>query len=267
MILEKEGDEMFKMMNKFIMVFFAVFVLLRPFPAHSSDLSFLSFEHSEMTQFNLPFKQYIASYKIFVEEEKGLDALTRAINRWDDLIVKAKEKRVDKSVYGRMEVVKGLLLQAHGLATQRRFGEARELSIPIRSELFEIHRVLKLLTPEDYMIFFHNGVMHRAEPFIKERRYLELEALIPLIKDTLAKFKVPPKNVEDIALYNKKYKALEDKVAEYIDAIEQANSYVDPEYGAVMLQECVLKAHDKAHKQFGALYLSFPKGMVWPKKR
>lgn len=235
--------------------------------AMAGDLSFLSFDSKEMIDFDLSFKQYIASYKKFMEKEKGLKSLADANNKWDGLISTATNKGADEGALGRMTAIKGLLIQAQGLARQERFDEAKELSIPIRSELYALHDALNMLTSEDYMIFFHNGVMHRAEPLIAEGRYLELEMLIPLIEDTVAKFKTPPKGVSNVKMYNKRYGILVKKVKAYTSAIKQVNKYVDPEYGSYMLRKKIEDAHIVAHKKFGATYLSFPEGMVWPKKK
>ncbi len=220
-----------------------------------------------MISFDLSFKQYIASYKMFMEKEKGLKALVSAIDKWDTLMAKVVQQEPDEATLGKMTVIKGLLIQAKGLARQERFDEAKELSIPIRSELYALHDALDMLTPEDYMIFFHNGVMHRAEPLVAEGRYLELELLIPLIEDTVAKFKSPPKGATNVEMYNKRYGVLVKKVQAYIAAIRQINKYVDPEYGGYMLSKKIEAAHNIAHKKFGTTYLSFPDGMIWPKKK
>lgn len=248
-----------------------LFILSIFFPhqhnAMAGDVSFLSFDSKEMISFDLSFKQYIASYKMYMEKDNGLKSLAAAIDKWDALIAKVVRQGTDEAILGRMTAIKGLLLQAQGLAHQGRFDEAKELSIPVRSELYALHDALEMLTPEDYMIFFHNGVMHRDEPLITERRYLELELLIPLIEDTVARFKSPPKGVADVEMYNKRYNVLVTKVQEYIAAIRQVNRYVDPEYGSYMLSKKIETAHNIAHKKFGAVYLSFPDGMIWPKKK
>jgi hypothetical protein len=244
-----------------------VLAVLLPGQGRGADLGFLSFADPEMTGFNLPFKQYIASFKVFVEKEKGLAALDRALTAWDKLYAHARKQDADSRVLGRMEVVRGILVQARGLARQDRCEEARELSIPIRSELFELHRQLDMLSAEDYMIYMHNGVFHRAEPLIAQKRYAELEMLVPKIKATLARFASPPATVGDVAEYNRRYQALAKAVQNYIETIGRAHSYVDPEYGGQMLHMELEKAHTRAHKKFGAVYLSFPMGMIWPKKK
>jgi hypothetical protein len=244
-----------------------VLAVLLPGQGRGADLSFLSFADPEMTGFNLPFKQYIASFKVFVEKEKGLAALDRALTAWEKLYAHARKQGADSRVLGRMEVVRGILVQARGLARQDRCEEARELSIPIRSELFELHRQLDMLSAEDYMIYMHNGVFHRAEPLIARKRYAELEMLVPRIKATLARFATPPATVGDSAEYNRRYQALTKAVRDYIESISRAHSYVDPEYGGQMLHMELEKAHTRAHKKFGAVYLSFPRGMIWPKKK
>jgi len=242
-------------------------LLLVPGQGRAEGLDFLSFTGPEMARFDLAFKQYIASYKVFVEQDKGLAALDRAITDWDDLFARARRDGAGESVLGRMEVVQGMLVQARGLARQHRCEEARELSIPIRSELYELHRGLDMLTAEDYMIYMHNGVFHRAEPLIAQKRYAELEMLVPRIKATLARFETPPSTVRDPEEYQRRYQALAKAVEKYIGTIGRVVTYVDPEYGASMLQRELEQAHTRAHKKFGALYLSFPEGMVWPKKR
>ncbi|HHD64831.1 MAG TPA: hypothetical protein ENK96_10835 [Desulfobulbaceae bacterium] len=246
---------------------FMVCILCSSAWAKEADLSFLSFDHEAMIGFDLPFKQYIAAYKKFIEKEKGLTALGGAMSRWDKLYVRAEKQGAGAGTLGRMDVIRGLLVQAHGLAVQDRCDEARELSVPIRTELFELHRSLNILTAEDYMIYLHNGVFHRAEPLIVEKRYAELAMLIPRIEATVARFKNPPKGAQDAGEYAKRYGALMTKVQTYINAIKKVNTYVDPEYGGYMLDKQLEDAHNTAHKKFGAVYLSFPKGMVWPKRK
>jgi hypothetical protein len=241
--------------------------LMTPGQGRGAELGFLAFDAPEMVGFDLPFKQYIASYKVFVEQDKGLAALDRSMSAWETLMSRARKAGADESVLGRMEVVRGMLLQARGLARQNRCEEARELSIPIRSELYELHRGLDMLTAEDYMIYMHNGVFHRAEPLIAGKRYTELELLVPRIKATLARFATPPASVRDTRDYQQRYRALCQAVQHYVETIGRVATYVDPEYGGPMLQRELEQAHVKAHKKFGAVYLSFPEGMVWPKKR
>jgi hypothetical protein len=240
------------------------------FPLHiasAQDLTFLSFQNPEMISFDLLFKQYMASYKIFIEKDKGLKALSQSISKWNALSAKAKNQGADEKVLGRMTAIKGLLIQTQGLARQGRFNEATELSTPIRTELYELHRGLDMLTAEDHMIFFHNGVIHRAEPLIEEGRYLELQMLIPLIEETVARFKTPPKGATNLKQYNMRYGKLAKNVKVYTSVIRQINKYVDPEYGGYMLSTKIADTHLKVTKSYGAIYLSFPKGMVWPKKR
>ena len=259
------------MKGKFILLaliwLLAVPLILLVHTASAGDMSFLSFDSPEMIAFDFSFKQYIASYKKFVEKEKGLRALDKAISQWNTLSAKAEKQSAGEGVFGRMTVVRGLLLQAQGLARQDRLDEAGELSVPIRSEIYEMHKALNMLTAEDYMIFFHNGVMHRAEPLIKEGRYLELKMLIPLIEETVNKFKNPPKSATDVKQYNKRYGSIIEMVNAFITAIRQVNEHVDPEYGAYMLGKKIENAYNDVHKKFGALYLSFPESMVWPKKK
>lgn len=241
-------------------------VLFSPGYTQAGDLSFLSLDNEEMISFDLSFKQYMASYKgMFVEKEKGLKSLTAAVNKIEVMAGKAETQGADAVTLGRLAVIKGLLLQAQGLALQDRFDEAAEISTPIRAEIYELHKALSMLTVEDHMIFFHNGVMHRAEPLISEGRYLELAMLIPFIEDALAKFKNPPKGATNVKLYSKRYEMLAKKVKAYTSLIKEMNNYVDPEYGNYMLSNKMEKAHTTMNKKFGALYLSFPKGMVWPK--
>ena len=235
--------------------------------AKAADLSFLSFESPEMINFDLSFKQYFASYKQDIEEEKGQAMLAEAREKWAVIYEKARGQGAGDVVLGRMSVIQGLLVQAQGLAGQGRFDEAGELSVPLRSEIFELHRALNMLTSEDFMIYFHNGVMHRAEPLIKQKRYMELALLIPRIQNMVFKFKEPPGSVTDLQQYRQRYDVLLKKVMVYIDTIRLVNEYVDQEYASYMLSKQLEEAHAQAHAAFGALYLSFPEGMVWPKNK
>jgi len=234
-------------------------------PGYSSagDLSFISYDNQEMISFDIFFKQYITSFKgKCMEKEKGLKSIAAAIRKLNDMIAKAKSQSAETSVLGRLGVINGLLLQAQGLALQGRLSESLEVSVPIRSEIYNLHKELNMLTAEDHMIFFHNGVMHRAEPLIAKGRYIELAMLVPLIEDTLAKFKNPPQSATNTEQYKKKYSILVKKVKVYTAAISEVNNYVDQEYGAFMLNEMLMGTHADVHKKFSDIYLSFPEGMI-----
>lgn len=238
-------------------------------PGHAvaDDLSFLSFESREMIPFNLAFKQYIAAYKSSKEldQDKGTRAIAKAIEEFSALMSKAEKVGANDAVVGRMTAAKGLLVQAQGLIRQGRGEEGKELSIPIRSELYELHRMLGLLSAEDAMIMFHNGLMHRAEPLIEQGRYAELEMLMPRVEKNVAQFKTPPKGVGNPEQYAQMYAVLLKNLAQYKEAVRQLNDYVEPEYGAFMLKTNIGNAHSGAHSVFGKLYLSFPEGVGWKK--
>ena len=234
-----------------------------PIYSAAGDLSFISYDNQEMISFDIFFKQYITSFKEeCMEKEKGLKSLAAAIQKLDDMIAKAKSQSAETSVLGRLGAINGLFLQAQGLALQGRLSESLEVSVPIRSEIYNLHKELNMLTAEDHMIFFHNGVMHRAEPLIAKRRYIELAMLVPLTEDTLAKFKNPPQSVTNIEQYKKRYSILVKKVKVYTAAIREVNNYVDQEYGAFMLNEMLMGAHADVHKKFSDIYLSFPEGVI-----
>lgn len=238
-----------------------------PVNSVAADLAFLSFESKEINAFNLAFKQYIAAFKSSKEldQEKGTKAIAKAVEEYSVLISKAEKQGADAAVLGRMNATKGLLIQAQGLIQQGRGEEGKELSIPIRSELYELHRGLGLLSAEDAMVMFHNGLMHRAEPLIEQGRYAELEMLFPRIQQNVAQFKTPPQGVGNPEQYAQMYGALLKKIAQYGEAIKQLNYYVDPEYGAFMLKMHIEEIHNDAHSAFGKLYLSFPDGVGWKK--
>lgn len=247
-----------------------VLVVLGTFlPGHAvaEDLSFLSFESKEMTPFNVAFKQYIAAYKSSkdLDQEKGTKGIAKAIEEFSALMSKAEKGSANDAVLGRMTAAKGLLVQAQGLIRQGRGEEGKELSIPIRSELYELHRILGLLSSEDAMIMFHNGLMHRAEPLIEQGRYAELQMLMPRVEKNVAQFKTPPKGVSNPEQYAQMYAALVKNIAKYNEAVRQLNEYVEPEYGAFMLKMNIDSAHGDAHSAFGKLYLSFPDGVGFKK--
>lgn len=238
-----------------------------PVNSVAADLAFLSFDSRDITPFNLAFKQYIAAFKSSkdLDQEKGTKAIAKAIDEYALLISKAEKQGADAAVLGRMNATKGLLIQAQGLIQQGRGEEGKELSIPIRSELYELHRALGLLSAEDAMVMFHNGLMHRAEPLIEKERYMELEMLFPRIEQNVTQFKTPPKGVSNPEQYAQMYGVLVKKIAQYGEAIKQLNYYVDPEYGAFMLKSHIEELHNEAHSAFGKLYLSFPEGVGWKK--
>lgn len=253
---------------KFLVVawMLALPILFLPGYSTAGDLAFLSFDNEEMISFNLSLKQYMASFKgEYMEKEKGFKSIVGAVSKLEVMIGKAKKQTTDVAVLGRLCTIKGLLLQAKGLAAQGRLDESNEISVPIRTELYELHRAIGMLTEEDYMIFFHNGVLHRAEPLVAEGRYLELQMMIPALEGTVAKFKNPPKSVTNVEQYSKRYGMLVKMVKAYTTTIREMTAYVDPQYGALMLTTKIEDAHTMANKKFGALYLSFPEGMVWPK--
>lgn len=249
-----------------IMACLAIMAFLFPGRGSAADLAFLSFDSQDTQVFNLAFKQYIASYKNSkdLNQEKGVKAIAKANAEFDALMAKAQKQGADEATMGRMTAAKGLLIQAQGLIHQGRGEEAKELSVPIRTELYELHRGLGILSVEDAMIMFHNGMMHRAEPLIEGGRFMELEMLLPRIEQTAAQFKTPPKGAT--ANYQELYGVFQKKLAAYGEAIKQLNSYVDPEYGAFMLKGNIEEAHNTAHSAFGKLYLSFPEGVGWGKK-
>lgn len=241
-------------------------VLFLPGNSSASDLSFLSFENEDMISFNLSMKQYTASFKgMYMEKEKGLESIAAAISKLDTMAGKAAQQSAGPGVVGRLGAIKGMLIQAQGLAIQDRFDEANECSVPIRTELYELHRALDMMTAEDHMIFFHNGVIHRTDPLIAEGRYLELEMMIPFIEGALAKFKDAPKGISNVKMYNKRYGMLAKQIKSYTATIRELNNYVDPEYGGFLLESMIDEAQGIMNKKYGALYLSFPDGMVWPK--
>lgn len=238
-------------------------------PGHAAadDLSFLSFESREMIPFNLAFKQYIAAYKSSkdLDQEKGTKGVAKAIEEFSALMGKAEKAGANDAVLGRMAAAKGLLVQAQGLIRQGRGEEGKELSIPIRSELYELHRILGLLSSEDAMIMFHNGLMHRAEPLIEQGRYAELQMLMPRVEKNVAQFKTPPRGVGNPEQYAQMYAALLKNIAKYNEAVRQLNEHVEPEYGAFVLKMNIDSAHNDAHSAFGKLYLSFPDGVGFKK--
>jgi hypothetical protein len=240
---------------------------LAPGLGSAADLAFLSFDSQETMAFNLAFKQYIASYKNSkdLNQEKGVKSIANAIAEFETLMTKAGKQGADEATMGRLTAAKGLLIQAQGLIHQGRGEEAKELSVPIRTELYELHRGLGLLSTEDAMLMFHNGLMHRTEPLIEEGRYMELEMLLPRIQQTAAQFKTAPKGAT--ANYQELYEAFQKKLAAYGETIKQLNTYVDPEYGAFMLKGNIEEAHNGAHGAFGKLYLSFPEGVGWAGKK
>lgn len=256
---------------RLVSMFFAFLLVsmfaVQPRHAIAGDLSFLSFESKEMIPFNLAFKQYIAAYKSSkdLDQEKGTKAIAKAIEEFSALASKAEREGASDAVLGRMAAAKGLLVQAQGLIRQQRGEEGKELSIPIRSELYELHRMLNLLSTEDAMIMFHNGLMHRAEPLIEQGRYMELEMLMPRVDKNVALFKTAPAGVGNPQQYAQMYAVLLKKLSEYNEAVRQLNSYVEPEYGAFMLKMNIGNAHGDAHSAFGKLYLSFPDGVGFKK--
>ena len=266
--LRQENTKMKKRSMQFVIMawLLALPVLVLPGNSSAGDLSFLSFENEEMISFDLSLKQYMASFKgMYMEKERGLESIGAAINKLDAMVANAENQSAGPGVVGRLGAIKGMLIQAQGLAVQDRFDEANECAVPIRTELYELHRALDMLTTEDHMIFFHNGVIHRTDPLIAEGRYLELEMMIPFIEGALAKFKDAPKGVTNVKQYNKRYGMLAKQIKSYTATIRELNDYVDPEYGGFLLESMIDDAQGIMNKKYGALYLSFPDGMVWPK--
>jgi hypothetical protein len=263
------GQAMKKQRMKWVLLAWLVMIPYLFLPAYSAagDLSFLSFDSKEIVPFNLAFKQYIASFKSSkdLNQEKGTKAIAKAIDEFSALMAKAEKEGADAAILGRMISTKGLLIQAQGLIRQGRGEEGKELSIPIRSELYELHRSLNLLSAEDAMIMFHNGLMHRAEPLIEQGRFYELAMLWPRVEKNVAQFKTPPKSVGNAPQYSQMYGTFSKLIDQYTEAVKQLNEYVEPEYGAFMLKKNAMDAHNDAHSAFGKLYLSFPEGVGWKK--
>ncbi len=219
--------------------------------------SSLSFDHPRMIDFDLSFKGYIKALKGKPNEKEALAALGAASRKWEALAGSVPSG--GQRLRARMQAVRALLLLAESRLRMGQPSEALELSVPIRSELYLLHEEADTLTPEDRMIYFHNGLLHRAEPLIAEGRYAELEALIPRMEETLAGFETPPKGVGDAeAEYRGRYRALKEAFRAYAATIREVNRYVDPEFGAAMLRRRLEEAQLEVHRRLGALYLGFP---------
>ena len=220
------------------------------------DLSMLSFDSKEMIAFDHWFKRYIAALKVKPDKEKAVAAINYAIDSFS-VVVSNFDKSPDE-LKGRLEAIRSMLFLARARIMQGKLECAKELSVPLRTELYLLHEENNLLTPEDYMIRFHNGILHRAEPLIEQERYMELEMLIPTMEKTLEKFKPAPAGVTNREGYQKKFIELKLAVGNFVKMIKKANTYVDPEYGAFEIKSGLVEAFNKVHKRFGMLYLSFP---------
>ncbi len=135
--------------------------------------------------------------------------------------------------------------------------EAREISVPIRSEIYLIHKENKMLAAEDYMIFFHNALIHRAEPLVQQGRYVELKSLSLRMRETVVMFRQCPDSA-DSRKYDSQYKDFIKALDHYAAVLEKADNYIDPEFGKERLKRMVSEALHKLHKKFQALYLGFP---------
>ncbi len=232
-------------------------VILSPLSSRAGEPAFLSFDHPRMVDFDLSFKRYIKALKGKPDAAKSLAALETAEAKWNalaDRIPKGAER-----VRARAEAVRAMLLLAEARLRLDETGEALELSVPIRSEIYLLHEETGTLTAEDRMIYFHNGLLHRAEPLIAAGRYAELEALIPRMEKAAAGFEKPPAGVGDgKEEYRLRYHALREALSAYAAAIREANRYVDPEFGSAMLRRRLEGAQRAVHQRFGALYLGFP---------
>jgi hypothetical protein len=215
----------------------------------------LCFGSVQMTDFNIFFKRYISALKGNINPDMALKAVSSARKSWGNMIL--KDSDAERLTMARISAVDAMLALAAARIKLGGYEEAKEISVPVRSEIYLIHKENNMLTPEDHMIFFHNGLMHRAEPLVQQGRYIELKALSVRMKATAEKFRREPAN-SDSKKYNRQYKDFCMALDSYLAAVEKADNYVDPEFGREMLERKVSKALQMLHKKFGVLYLGFP---------
>ena len=246
----------------FLLLFILISTMIIPGQSSAQNLSLLAAGSPEMSHFDGLFKEYLVSLKKNPERDRALKAVTGAIASFDGIVSQVSTDH--DGLRGRLTAIQSLLSLAKARILQNQLEEALELTVAIRTELYLLHEENHQLSSYDHMIRFHNGILHRLEPLVDEERYLEMELMIPAILAVLEKFSTPPVDAVP-EVYENHYNQLEKAVREYITVIKETNDYVDPENGAMMLQENLHDAHLKTHKHFGLLWLTFPDSTLWPK--
>jgi len=226
-----------------------------------SDADLFSFDSRQMVEFNRQFKCFISSVKKCPDQQAAAAYGSRAGRLWE--AVKAGALELDSRSAADADAISALLDLALARARQGEMAEALETTVRVRTELYLLHERLGLLGPEDHMIYFHNGILHRIEPMVEEARYLELALMIPDMKEAASRFVSPPPYA-DKQLYSSRYQSFEMALDEFISQTRHACRYVDPEGGAIKLKLHMKDAFHKLHAAFGALYLGFPTGVPTP---
>ena len=250
------------MKRLFLLSFILISTMIIPGRLSAQNLSLLAAGNREMSHFDGFFKEYLVSLKKNPERDRALKAVTGAIASFDEIVSQVSADH--DGLWGRLTAIQSLLSLAKARILQNQLEAALELSVAIRTELYLLHEENHQLSSYDHMIRFHNGILHRLEPLVDEKRYLEMELLIPDILAVLEKFRTPPADAVP-EVYENHYNQLEKAVREYITVIKETNDYVDPENGAMMLQENLHDAHQKTYKHFALLWLTFPDSTLWPK--
>lgn len=221
--------------------------------------SILSFDSKEMIEFNRPFKQIMVFTRKKANKENALKYTREAMKKWEEVMDKTQVS--DGAVKGKLMAIKAYFLLTEARLMSSQIVEAGELTLRIRTELFVLHKDLNMLNSEDWMIAYHNGVMHKADKYIKSENYRLLKMLIPELKQVVANMEAIPKGESNPESYKKRYAELVKKNDAFINAIEYVESYIDPEGMVIEHNLLIEDAWNSAHGQFAKLYLGFPAGV------
>ena len=252
----------FKSLFPLIALLVSMFLSPLSASAEGTPYGVISFDSAEMAEFNRPFKSFIAAVKRCPDRQAALRFGAQMKRAWKVFEAKASSG-LDDRARADLAAVAALLHLAVARADQGEMGEALETTIRVRTELYLLHERLGLLSSEDHMIYFHNGILHRLEPMVQEGRFQELEQMLPRMEGSLRLFSVPPAYADESA-YGKRYEVLKKAAQDFAAAARRAARYVDPEGGKALLKRAMLRAFNHLHSAFGALYLGFPSGVPSP---
>ena len=252
-------------MNLLVSIFAAVLFCSQNAIAANSAEDAISFESDLFQQFNVNFKMGLASLKYptpRMEDSKMYfeEALVDLSN---------VQEAAPESAQGRLGLIEAGILTALSNIEIGDAAEAREDTVRIRSQMYLMHLEHDVITTEDYLILWHNGVSHRVDHMTHAMDYEELKWMKKSFMDkVLKKFKKVPYNA-DPAKYHQAYRAyVETCVSPFYEALAAHNdpyAMVDPENAPTVLVPAIDETGAKLHsKFFGAIYLDSFYEVDWP---
>lgn len=230
----------------------------------------ISFKSELFHEFNVNFKNGLASLKYKTPKYQAtFDFFTDARSSLANVRAAAPDTAYERLDAIDAEIVAILgLINPLGTPTPQKAAAARELTVEIRSLMYLMHLKHDVVTTEDYLIIWHNGVTHRVEHMIHEYQYEEMKWMKKSFTDeVLAKMRAVPYGADPVA-YRESFRNYMDKcVYPFFDGLaahEDPHAMVDPENAPMVSDPAVDGPGGMLHSPyFGAIYLKSFEGVEW----